>query len=137
MESIKDIVAEMRNLATIRDWHNHANQSNRERVLDFADRIEQAVTNCNQFKVREALEKIDRVVWDKHRHTKEEVEAHRLATEALTVPPRNCDIMSLETARKVWFAKEIIPRLNGDLPLGKEVPFVEWFVSQQAKGEAQ
>jgi hypothetical protein len=26
---------------------------------------------------------------------------------------------------------------RGDLPLGKEVPFEEWFVSQQEKGEAQ
>lgn len=51
--------------------------------------------------------------------------------QVLSEPPRNCDIMSLETARKVWFVKEIIPRLDGDLPLGKEVPFEDWFVSQQ------
>lgn len=46
----------------------------------------------NAAEVRKALIEIDRVVFDKRRHTKEEVEAHRLATEALTVPPRNCDV---------------------------------------------
>lgn len=40
-----------------------------------------------------ALKQIDRIVWDKRRHTKEEVEAHRLATEALSIPPRNCDVI--------------------------------------------
>jgi hypothetical protein len=49
---------------------------------------------------------------------------------ALSAPPRNCDIMSLDDARKVWFMKEIMPRLDGKLPLGKEKPFDEWFVSQ-------
>jgi hypothetical protein len=56
---------------------------------------------------------------------------------ALATPPRNCDIMSLNTARKEWFAKEILPRLDGDLPLGKEVPFEEWFVSQHEKGKSK
>jgi hypothetical protein len=56
---------------------------------------------------------------------------------ALATPPRNCDIMSYYTARKVWFTKEILPRLNGDLPLGQEVPFEEWFVSQHEKGKSK
>ena len=46
----------------------------------------------NAAAMREALKEIDRVVWDKKRHTKEETEAHRLATEAITVPPRQCDV---------------------------------------------
>ena len=50
----------------------------------------------NMAAMREALKEIDRVVFDKRRHTKEEVEAHRLATEALTVPPRNCDVGTAE-----------------------------------------
>lgn len=50
----------------------------------------------NAAAMREALEKIDRIVWDKRRHTKEETEAHRLATEALTTPPRNCDVGTVE-----------------------------------------
>ena len=48
---------------------------------------------------------------------------------ALSDPPRNCEVMSLADARKVWFAKEILPRLAGDLPLGREIPFEEWFVT--------
>lgn len=46
----------------------------------------------NAAAMREALEKIDRIVWDKPRHTKEETEAHRLATEALSEPKLNCDV---------------------------------------------
>lgn len=50
----------------------------------------------NNAAMREALKAIDRVVWDKKRHTKEEVEAHRLATEAMSVPARNCDVGTAE-----------------------------------------
>lgn len=61
-------------------------------------------------------------------------ELKRIARAALSAPPRVCDIMSLESARKLWFAKEIMPRLDGDLPLGKEIPFDEWFVAQLEQG---
>lgn len=63
--------------------------------------------------------------------------AKEAINEALAEPPRNCDVMSLETARKVWFMKEIIPRINGVLPLGEEVPFEKWFVSQYEQGGAE
>lgn len=56
----------------------------------------------NAAKMRSVLEQIDRIVWDKCRHTKEETEAHRLATEALTEPPRNCDIGTAEEQVKRW-----------------------------------
>ena len=59
------------------------------------------------------------------------------ANAALAEPPRYCDVMSLESARKLWFANEIVPRLDGDLPLGKEIPFEEWFVSQHEKGKSK
>lgn len=54
--------------------------------------MREPVTPATLSATRKALIEIDRVVFDKRRHTKEEVEAHRLATEALTVPPRNCDV---------------------------------------------
>jgi len=57
-------------------------------------------TEGNQMKIIEALKEINRVVWDKKRHTKEEVEAHRLATEAMTAPPRNCDVGTAEEQTK-------------------------------------
>lgn len=64
-------------------------------VSDLADDLWEVIQKgslCNNAaKMRETLEQIDRIVWDKRRHTKEEVEAHRLATEALTPPPRNVD----------------------------------------------
>lgn len=41
-ETSVDIIAEIRDLAANRDWHNHTNQSNRERVSDIADRLEAA-----------------------------------------------------------------------------------------------
>ena len=63
------------------------------------------------------------------------LEIDRIVESALSAPPRNCDVMSVESARKVWFEKEIMPRLDGDLPLGKEIPFEDWFVSQQEQGE--
>lgn len=56
----------------------------------------------NAAAMREALKEIDRVVFDKRRHTKEEVEAHRLATEALTVPPRNCDVGTPQEQEARW-----------------------------------
>lgn len=65
-------------------------------IKELADWIEAAGARergpCNAAAMRKALNEIDRVVWDKRRHTKEETEAHRLATEALSAPPRQCDV---------------------------------------------
>ena len=44
-EHLAAILAEMRDVASNRDWHNHANKSNRERVENWADRIEAAVAS--------------------------------------------------------------------------------------------
>ena len=68
-------------------------ESDLEHALDLAetkrkeaDRLEAALKReiGDAAKLREALKEIDRIVWDKSRHTKEEVDAHRLATETLT-----------------------------------------------------
>jgi hypothetical protein len=132
---IEDVVKRLRERAEARRRSGKLLQID-DRMFDLiADEIEEATCDKssqvgNAAAMFKALKQIDRIVWDKRRHTKEEVEAHRLATEALTRPPRNCDVMSLESAKKLWFAKEILPRLDGDLPLGKEIPFDEWFVSQ-------
>lgn len=102
METIKDIIQEMREFADA-DSQSIGRDVLRRRIQHFADRIEQAVTNCNQLMMREALGKINCIVWDKRRHTKEETEAHRLATEALTQPPRNCDLYATEAeAYRGW-----------------------------------
>lgn len=63
-------------------------------------RTETPQLNGNAAAFIKALKEIDRVVFDKRRHTKEETEAHRLATEALTQPPRNCDVGTAEEQTK-------------------------------------
>lgn len=109
-----------------------------------ADRKRESVTDCNALngaKCREALESIvnnlENRLFSRYPCSATDVWMLQKARSALSEPPRNCDIMSLETARKVWFAKEIVPRLFGDLPRGGEVPFEKWFVSQQEQGEAK
>ena len=83
-------------------------------------------TPCNAAAMRKALVEIDRVVFDKRRHTKEEVEAHRLATEALTVPARQCDVGTAEeqTSRyerfcdfHKWVDDEGVNACSSDCPL--------------------
>ena len=99
MKTIKDIAAEMRNLVAIRDWHNHTNQSNRERILDFADRIEQAVTNCNQLKAREALKKAEKTLSE----FMGSCDCLADVRAALDSPPRNCDLYKTEAeAYRGW-----------------------------------
>lgn len=89
--------------------------------------------------MRDALESVRRDMWDlmgsSSESLRESLACKISATirAALATPARNCDVMSLESAKKLWFAKEIMPRLNGDLPLGKEIPFEEWFVSLTIK----
>lgn len=112
MNSIKDIITTIRKCADDNErvgFHDLRCVST-DTLRAWADFLEQAVRNCNQLIAREALGKINRVVWDKCRHTKEETEAHRLATEALTQPPRNCDAYTksqiLEILDRRSFSKE-------------------------------
>ena len=79
-----------------------------------------------------ALKQIDRIVWDKCRHTKEEVEAHRLATEALSAPPRNCDLYAtLDDARNAFFV-DYVP----DETCTSATAFAIWLFAE-AKGESK
>jgi hypothetical protein len=113
MESIEDIVREMRDLAAHRDWHNHTNQSNRERMLDFADCIEEAVTNCNQLKIRSALKYLRDAsrefchlilnskyngIYDKYKYPEVAKISDAIANAGVVLaePPRNCDIGTAE-----------------------------------------
>ena len=54
-----------------------------EYLLRLLKRVFKAST-AERSAMLNTVQEIDRIVWDKKRHTKEEVEAHRLATEALT-----------------------------------------------------
>lgn len=88
------------------------------------------ITDCNRLgnaaKMRMALELCQRVI-----HCAiiagilrgdDAYDALNKSKAALSAPPRYCDVMSLESARKLWFAKEIMPRLIGGLPLGEGNP---------------
>lgn len=161
METIEDALQEMRkpksNCPKDERYEVAYSVADLESILkNFADRIEAAVkrereATCekssqvgNAAELREVCQKMIDILmahgdgrthciltWDEFNN------AQKMIRAALATPPRNCDIMSLDTARKEWFLKEIMPRLDGDLPLGKEVPFEEWFVSQHEKGKSK
>lgn len=102
-ETTADVIAEMRDLAEHRDWNNHTRQSNRERVSDFADRLEAALGRelGDAAKLREALMYAEQVLDTAARNVRGETgmvinsaysEAARKCRAALAAPPRNCDI---------------------------------------------
>lgn len=92
-------------------------------IKELADWIEAAVARerCNAAATRKALIEIDRVVWDKKRHTKEETEAHRLATEALSAPPRQCDVGTAED-QAVRFRDMCNKYYDDENPCNKKCP---------------
>ena len=122
------------NIADMMKWSD--NPAVREWGLRLENALlrekKEAVTNCNQFKVREVLEKIDRIVWDKSRHTKEEVEAHRLATEALTSPPKNCD-------RQYQNAYDVLRLFTAETgrQIFETVDVIDWLLFAEAKEDAK
>ena len=87
----------------------------------------------NAAAMRDVLEQINRIVWDKHRHTKEETEAHRLATEALSVPPRNCDRFKTKEEALLAYAEEC----NAFIPQSILWQIGEWldWLFAEAKGK--
>lgn len=111
METIKDIVAEMRKATPIYRGSDVIGEYRNPYLIKLADRIEQAVTNCNQFKMREALKQAQRVL---HCAIVSEIlkgedahEALNVVTAALSAPPRNCDLYNTEVkageAFIVWY----------------------------------
>lgn len=98
------IITEARDFAASRDFDSDGNMSTSilryyldlldvahrhevQNALDAGGFVEASRKNKqvgNAAKLREALKKIDKIVWDKKRHTKGETEAHRIATEVLT-----------------------------------------------------
>ena len=120
--TVADIVAEMREFADT-DSQSIGRDVLRRRIQHFARRIEQSVTDCNQFgnaaAMRDALEKIanmgeqidyqlgssDETVFA-FRH--ERSLAHSIsecARTALSAPPRNCDRYKTEEEALSSFQK--------------------------------
>lgn len=103
-ETVDDIIAEFRGYSAgmpasyhvtmswadfrkMLDRFDAAHRHEVQNALDAGGFVEASRKNKqvgNAAKLREALKKIDKIVWDKKRHTKEETEAHRIATEVLT-----------------------------------------------------
>ena len=150
METIKEIIAEMR-----KRFEPYAkSDSNDARYVaylgyaEFADRIEQAVTKCNQpetvtncnglgnaAKMREALEKM-RDFMDAMNSSQEPIEygeyswAVDTIDDALSAPPRNCDRFgSWREANAEWWKYEVLPRVEGVVS-GTEQPFEEWLFAK-------
>lgn len=93
METINDIVAEMREFADA-DSQSIGRDVLRRRIQHFADRIEKAVTNCNQSKMREALEDSNGLLEELALIGEWSESAKGQITEnkaALSAPSRNCD----------------------------------------------
>ena len=124
-KTLSDILARMR--AGVVPPH----QRDEELLAFLADRIEEATKReCGTTAVlREALIAIDDCVWNKHRHTKQETEAHRLATEALSATPRNCDVGTAEEqCLRFWQATEREPEITrsvGGFSRWAQMPYEE------------
>lgn len=149
METINDIIAELRNSSnddTCPWWADGGScdhcplgkMGTNCPFRKFADRIEQAVTDCNQFKMREALEQARRVL-----HCaivadilkgKDAHEALNVVTAALCEPPRNCDLYtSLDDAWNAFC--KINPPVYMHSPwLDSLVKFRDWLYDE-AKGQ--
>ena len=149
MKIIKDIAAEMRNLA---QGYKESNDKIPRRhigimITRYADKIEQVVTKCNQpepvtncnslnaAKMREALEKM-RDFMDAMNSSQEPIEygeyswAVDTIDDALSAPPRNCDRFgSWREANAEWWKYEVLPRVEGVVS-GTEQPFEEWLFAK-------
>jgi hypothetical protein len=117
MEAINDIVAEMR--CGMIPKHRY----DRELLINFADRIEQAVTNCNQLKMREALSDACYAMFNflktQNGGYEEMAKALDKAKTVLSAPLRNCDrkykngydvlgVFTAETGRQIFETVDVI-----------------------------
>lgn len=117
METISEIITDMR-----KRFETYAkSDSNDARYMaylgyaEFANRIEKAVTNCKQLKMREALMQIftmsDQWYFGVNTSKSSEdllIECGELAENALSAPPRNCDLHTTE----IEASKEFIAWYN-------------------------
>lgn len=122
MKTIRDIVAEMR--------------KDMPRVVDtkvilrnYADRIEQSVTKCNQLKMREALKEL--IVNIEMRspsfglNVMVDTKTFLDAKAALSAPPRNCDLYETEY--------EALKAFHATHPISTYYLYVKWLFAE-AKG---
>jgi hypothetical protein len=111
MEAIKNIIAELRNSGnddTCPWWADGGScdhcplgkMGTNCPFRKFADRIEQAVTNCNQSKMHDALLKVKNLFDGRIMFQPSIRAAHKAVNAALSAPPRNCDVGTSEEQAK-------------------------------------
>ena len=120
-ETIADILTEMREFADT-DSQSIGRDVLRRRIQHFARRIEQSVTDCNQFgnaaAMRKALESvrnwcINRLVNAPYQVTVEGLLS--FVNVGLSAPPRNCDVGTADEQAKRFhsFCKKFQSRIQG------------------------
>ena len=110
METIKSILAEMRKATPIYRGSDVIGEYRNSYLIKLADRIEQAVTSCNQLKMREALENSNGLLeelaligeWGESANGQI---AENKAT--LAEPPRNCDRFNNIKEAKAAYCNEV------------------------------
>ena len=137
METISEIITDMREFADA-DSQSIGRDVLRRRIQHFADRIEQAVTNCNQFKMREALLKSRKAMdemsrsifqgWIEDGLAEVMGEAQRDISSALAEPLRNCDLYETEN--------EALKAFHATYHLSTYYLYVKWLFAE-AKGDAK
>lgn len=99
METISEIITDMREFADA-DSQSIGRDVLRRRIQHFADSIEQAVTNCNQLKMREALVELIANIEMRSStfglNVMVDTKTFLDAKKALSAPPRNCDLYATE-----------------------------------------
>lgn len=143
-ETIADILAEMREFADT-DSQSIGRDVLRRRIQHFARRIEQSVTDCNQFgnaaAMRKALESvrnwcINRLVNAPYQVTVEGILS--FVNVGLSVHPRNCDLFDTKDKAREAFQKLRGHRILADVSLWDDRDEIEalfdWLFSKP-KGE--
>ena len=134
METIKDIVKQMRYGVIPKHRHDH------ELLKFFADRIEEAVTNCHAFKTRKALELAVRLLKDATESDEYGDDAIYLVgcmrtvmkacSTALKEPVRNCDLYASVDDAWTAFCKDDPPHLMYSPWLDSLVKFRDWLFEE-------
>lgn len=121
METINNILHEMRSLGRLDEESTDKIPRSLQALglLTYADRIEKAITNCNQLKMREALELVRLYISngpeeESRAYVKNgqiemlfALEVLDTISAALSATPRNCDMFSDETEAQLKFLNDV------------------------------
>lgn len=111
IEMVKDVLAEMRNRSVTVIGGRTITMRNfvsQEKCEEWADRIEKAVANCNQHKMREALEDSTELLRNLGVLLGDDITSKQICANdvALSTPPRNCDKFDTKEESALAYAEE-------------------------------